>query len=174
MQFPRLAARFYRPAAISGCSAAVFQCLCAHQLTQNEQGHRLLGFFLVSWSSAPRAGVLRRAVSSLGSLPKAAPPLLLQHRRNSRAVHFGSGSRMRIAKPSRRPYHLASPNCGLTLQSTGRYTACQYLARHFILGQILSIRSAPVTSNVRPQEGSRYRLNAPCSDRTRQHPTSIP
>jgi hypothetical protein len=40
-------------------------------------------------------------------------------------------------------------NRGLTLQSTGRYTACQHLARHFILGQILSIRSAPVTSNVR-------------------------
>ena len=40
---------------------------------------------------------------------------------------------------------------GLTIRSTGAYTACRYLARHFILGQIPSRRSGPVSSNVRPR-----------------------
>ena len=46
----------------------------------------------------------------------------------------------------------------LTLRSTGRYTACLALARHFILGQTQPCRSAPVTSNVR-----RRKFNLPCS-----------
>ena len=39
--------------------------------------------------------------------------------------------------------------CCLTIRSTGAYTACRHLARHFILGQIPSRCSGPVSSNVR-------------------------
>lgn len=42
------------------------------------------------------------------------------------------------------------PISGLTLQSAGRYAACQHSAHHFNIGQILSTRSAPVTLNVTP------------------------
>ena len=57
--------------------------------------------------------------------------------------------------PSNAPFALASlsplgTRCWLTNHSTGRYTACLALARHFILGQTQSCRSAPVSSNVRP------------------------
>ncbi len=43
----------------------------------------------------------------------------------------------------------SSPS-GLTLQSTGRSTACRLQALHFILGLTPPCRSAPVTSNVSP------------------------
>ena len=40
---------------------------------------------------------------------------------------------------------------GLTIRSTGPYTACRQLARHFILGQLPSRCSGPVSSNVSHQ-----------------------
>ena len=39
--------------------------------------------------------------------------------------------------------------CGLTIRSTGPYRACRHLARHFLLGQVPSRCSGPVSSNVR-------------------------
>ena len=48
----------------------------------------------------------------------------------------------------------------LTIRSTGPYTACRHLARHFILGQIPPRCSGPVSSNVmrRPFKPSRAAL----------------
>ena len=40
----------------------------------------------------------------------------------------------------------------LTIRSTGPYTACPHLARHFILGQILPRCFGPVSSNVMPRK----------------------
>ena len=56
--------------------------------------------------------------------------------------------------------------CWLTHRSTGPYTACRQLARHFILGQSPSRCSGPVSSNVshhhsRPVHSSSPKLNLP-------------
>ena len=47
---------------------------------------------------------------------------------------------------------------GLTIRSTGRYTACRRMALHFIMGQAPSICSAPVSSNVRQRRTHTFRV----------------
>jgi hypothetical protein len=63
-----------------------------------------------------------------------------------------------------KPCVVGPAECWLTIRSTGPYTACRHLARHFILCQIPSRCSGPVSSNVRPHTETPLPISDPVSE----------